>query len=146
MSQVSPGWYPDPSGRFVQRYHDGARWTEHVADASGNMATDTPAGQGGPGRAGGGAGPGRSAGWEQQQAQGWGREPGAGSLASPGVSGGDAGPGWQTDRDWLASGQGAGWESGSGSAPGQPTSWGQGSPWGEGRQPGSGPGGYGGQG
>lgn len=42
MSQVSPGWYPDPSGRFVQRYHDGTRWTEHVADANGNRATDMP--------------------------------------------------------------------------------------------------------
>jgi hypothetical protein len=47
MSQVSPGWYPDPSGRFAQRYHDGARWTEHVADAEGNRATDAPAGQAG---------------------------------------------------------------------------------------------------
>jgi Protein of unknown function (DUF2510) len=42
MSQVSPGWYPDPSGRFVQRYHDGTRWTEHVADAHGNRDTDFP--------------------------------------------------------------------------------------------------------
>jgi hypothetical protein len=42
MSQVSPGWYPDPSGRFVQRYHDGTRWTEHVADAHGNRDTDVP--------------------------------------------------------------------------------------------------------
>ena len=42
MSQVSPGWYPDPSGRFVQRYHDGTRWTEHVADAHGNRDTDAP--------------------------------------------------------------------------------------------------------
>jgi Protein of unknown function (DUF2510) len=48
MSQVSPGWYPDPSGRFAQRYHDGTRWTEHVADAQGNRATDVPAGQAGP--------------------------------------------------------------------------------------------------
>jgi hypothetical protein len=47
MSQVSPGWYPDPSGRFVQRYHDGNRWTEHVADAQGNRDTDAPVGQAG---------------------------------------------------------------------------------------------------
>ena len=47
MSQVSPGWYPDPSGRFAQRYHDGSRWTEHVADAQGNRATDVPGGQAG---------------------------------------------------------------------------------------------------
>jgi hypothetical protein len=45
MSQVTPGWYPDPSGRFAQRYHDGGRWTEHVADAGGNRSTDAPAGQ-----------------------------------------------------------------------------------------------------
>jgi Protein of unknown function (DUF2510) len=49
MSQVSPGWYPDPSGRFAQRYHDGSRWTEHVADAEGNRDTDVPVGQAGPG-------------------------------------------------------------------------------------------------
>jgi hypothetical protein len=55
MSQVSPGWYPDPSGRFVQRYHDGNRWTEHVADAHGNRATDVPAGQAGPASHGGAA-------------------------------------------------------------------------------------------
>lgn len=42
MSQASPGWYPDPSGRFVQRYYDGERWTEHVADAAGNQDTDYP--------------------------------------------------------------------------------------------------------
>jgi hypothetical protein len=42
MSQVRPGWYPDPSGRFAQRYHDGSRWTEHVADAQGNRDTDAP--------------------------------------------------------------------------------------------------------
>lgn len=42
MSQVSPDWYPDPSGRFAQRYHDGERWTEHVADAYGNRDTDPP--------------------------------------------------------------------------------------------------------
>jgi Protein of unknown function (DUF2510) len=48
MSQVSPGWYPDPSGRFAQRYHDGSRWTEHVADAHGNRDTDAPVGQADP--------------------------------------------------------------------------------------------------
>jgi Protein of unknown function (DUF2510) len=48
MSQVSPGWYPDPSGRYAQRYHDGSRWTEHVADAQGNRDTDAPVGQAGP--------------------------------------------------------------------------------------------------
>ena len=48
MSHVSPGWYPDPSGRFAQRYHDGSRWTEHVADAQGNRDTDAPVAQAGP--------------------------------------------------------------------------------------------------
>jgi hypothetical protein len=48
MSQVRPGWYPDPSGRFAQRYHDGSRWTEHVADAQGNRDTDAPVAQAGP--------------------------------------------------------------------------------------------------
>ena len=28
----APGWYPDPSGLHEQRYWDGTRWTEHVAD------------------------------------------------------------------------------------------------------------------
>ena len=46
MSQVTPGWYTDPSGRYNQRYHDGTRWTEYVVDASGNRATD-PTGQAG---------------------------------------------------------------------------------------------------
>jgi hypothetical protein len=46
MSQVTPGWYQDPSGRFAQRYHDGGRWTEHVVDAGGNRTTDA-AGLGG---------------------------------------------------------------------------------------------------
>src|SRR5690606_33697634 len=48
MSQVSPGWYPDPSGRFAQRYHDGTRWTEHVADAGGQRSVDNPEGQAAP--------------------------------------------------------------------------------------------------
>jgi Protein of unknown function (DUF2510) len=48
MSQVSPGWYPDPSGRFAQRYHDGTRWTEHVADAAGQRSVDHPEGQAAP--------------------------------------------------------------------------------------------------
>ncbi|MDY7106673.1 MAG: DUF2510 domain-containing protein [Actinomycetota bacterium] len=42
MSQTTPAWYPDPSGRFAQRYHDGNRWTEHVLDAGGNRNTDAP--------------------------------------------------------------------------------------------------------
>lgn len=30
--QKSPDWYPDPTRRHQLRYHDGARWTEHVSD------------------------------------------------------------------------------------------------------------------
>jgi hypothetical protein len=26
------GWYPDPFGRHERRFHDGRRWTDHVAD------------------------------------------------------------------------------------------------------------------
>lgn len=40
MTQTTPGWYPDPNGRYAQRYHDGTNWTEHVADAAGNRTTD----------------------------------------------------------------------------------------------------------
>lgn len=52
-----PGWYPDPSGRFEHRYHDGDRWTADVAtggqryvDAPGaGPATTVPAGNPRPG-------------------------------------------------------------------------------------------------
>lgn len=27
----SAGWWPDPTGRFDGRYHDGRTWTRHVA-------------------------------------------------------------------------------------------------------------------
>jgi len=68
MSQVSPGWYPDPSGRFAQRYHDGTRWTEHVADASGQRSVDHPEGQG----AAPAANPYDQS--QQQSGQGWGAQ------------------------------------------------------------------------
>ena len=28
---AAAAWYPDPTGRYEQRYHDGTRWTHHVA-------------------------------------------------------------------------------------------------------------------
>ncbi len=34
------GWYPDGTGRHAQRYFDGQRWTDHVADASGRQSMD----------------------------------------------------------------------------------------------------------
>ena len=33
----APGWFPDPRGRFEQRYWDGAKWTAHVARAGATM-------------------------------------------------------------------------------------------------------------
>jgi hypothetical protein len=33
------GWYPDPENRHEMRFHDGARWTHHVADG-GVIAVD----------------------------------------------------------------------------------------------------------
>lgn len=30
-SGPAPGWHPDPTGQFEQRYWDGAQWTDHVA-------------------------------------------------------------------------------------------------------------------
>lgn len=37
---VSAGWYPDPSGRFSQRYFDGGGWTDQVVGANGMTTTD----------------------------------------------------------------------------------------------------------
>lgn len=37
---MTPGWYPDPSGRFPQRYYDGQAWTEQVVGANGMATTD----------------------------------------------------------------------------------------------------------
>jgi hypothetical protein len=28
---TAPGWFPDPAGVPVQRYWDGAQWTDHTA-------------------------------------------------------------------------------------------------------------------
>ena len=30
MSALAPGWYPDPLGRFQERYWDGDEWTARV--------------------------------------------------------------------------------------------------------------------
>jgi hypothetical protein len=38
------GWHPDPHGRAERRYHDGTRWTEHVADAEGDASVDPQGG------------------------------------------------------------------------------------------------------
>ena len=34
-----PNWYPDPTGRFEYRWHDGNGWTQHVS-VSGNASVD----------------------------------------------------------------------------------------------------------
>ena len=39
MTDVPPGWHPDPRGRHQHRYWDGTQWTDHVAD-DGVTATD----------------------------------------------------------------------------------------------------------
>ncbi len=39
---VTPGWYPDPTARFEQRYWDGTQWTADVATAG--TASKDPAG------------------------------------------------------------------------------------------------------
>jgi hypothetical protein len=74
MSQVTPGWYTDPGGRFAQRYHDGTRWTEHVVDASGNRSTDAT-GDSGQAQAGsGGYGAQSAAGYGQSSGDTWGAQ------------------------------------------------------------------------
>lgn len=42
QAAVAAGWYADPIGRHEQRYWDGARWTENVAD--GGTASVDPQG------------------------------------------------------------------------------------------------------
>jgi hypothetical protein len=85
MSQVTPGWYADPSNRYSQRYHDGTQWTEHVVDAAGNRSTDPTgnqapaqaAGYGAQGQAPASYGQQAQAGYGQQQPssdQGWGQQ------------------------------------------------------------------------
>ena len=40
----NPGWYRDPTGRFVMRYWDGRQWTNQV-NSGGANATDEPRGE-----------------------------------------------------------------------------------------------------
>lgn len=35
-----PGWYPDPTGRFPHRWHDGDDWTASVVDPGGQQGYD----------------------------------------------------------------------------------------------------------
>lgn len=37
---MNADWFPDPSGRFAQRFFDGSHWTEHVVGASGTTVAD----------------------------------------------------------------------------------------------------------
>lgn len=37
---MNADWFPDPSGRFAQRFFDGSGWTEHVVGASGTTVSD----------------------------------------------------------------------------------------------------------
>jgi hypothetical protein len=141
MSQVSPGWYPDPSGRFAQRYHDGTRWTEHVADAGGQRSIDNPEGQGQAAPAAtsyGGAA-------QQQGGQGWGDQGyGQGPQQSSSGEGWPAGGG-QPGGGQAGYGQQGGQDYGQQSGAGYGQSSGEGWPAGGG-QPGGGQPGYGQQG
>jgi len=149
MSQVTPGWYPDPSGRFAQRYHDGGRWTEHVADAGGNRSTDAPAGQSAP------AQPAQPSYGGTPSGQGYGQQPGYGGTPS-GQGYGQAeqtpsgqGYGQQPGYGGTPSGQGYGSQPGYGGTPSgqgygsQPGYGGTPSGQGYGSQPGYGQQGYG---
>jgi len=157
MSQVSPGWYPDPSGRFAQRYHDGTRWTEHVADAGGQRSIDNPEGQGqaapaapsyggaaqqqggqGWGDQGYGQGPQQSSSGEGWPAAGGGGQQGYGQQADQGH--GQQGYGQSSGEGWPAAGGGG--QQGYGQQPG---GWQAGGQQGYGQQPvqGYGQGGYG---
>jgi uncharacterized protein YbjQ (UPF0145 family) len=45
MSDVAPGWYPDPQDETKIRYWDGSTWTEHVQPATASApAAEQPAG------------------------------------------------------------------------------------------------------
>lgn len=40
---ATEGWHPDPAGRHEHRYHDGQRWTDHVADGGEAKVDSAPA-------------------------------------------------------------------------------------------------------
>jgi hypothetical protein len=156
MSQVSPGWYPDPGGRFAQRYHDGTRWTEHVADAGGNRSTDPPAGQqtADPSAAQGYGGTPSGQGYgqqPQQPQQGYGTPSDQGygqQQPQQGYGGTPSGQGYgqqpQPGYGGTPSGQGYGQQQPQQGYGGTPSGQGYGQPQqGYGQQPGYGPQGYG---
>lgn len=43
-ADLTAAWCPDPTGRHVQRYWDGLRWTQHATDTSGVQVVDWPTG------------------------------------------------------------------------------------------------------
>ena len=75
MASTPANWYPDPMGRFEQRYWDGSVWTEHVS-TGGQQQLDPLEGS-----------PAASADRIQQQVAGAGIT-GAGITAPPGAGGG----------------------------------------------------------
>ena len=155
MSQVSPGWYPDPSGRFAQRYHDGTRWTEHVADAGGQRSVDNPEGQAAPaadpyaGQQQSGDQWGQQAQQPQSSGEGWAAQGGQAGYGQqpqqPGYGQPSSGQGWPAQGQPQSSGQGwpaQGGQAGYGQQPqagyGQQQGYGQQGGYGYG-QPASGP-------
>jgi len=42
MPTIAAGWYLDPGNTALQRYWDGAAWTEHVAPVAAPPATPVP--------------------------------------------------------------------------------------------------------
>jgi hypothetical protein len=116
MSQVTPGWYTDPGGRFAQRYHDGTSWTEHVVDASGNRSTD-PTGEAGQSQAAasGGYGAQSAQGYGQTSGDSWGQQQqGYGAQQPPAQQGygQQAQPGYGSGGYGAESGQQQGYGSG----------------------------------
>ena len=40
MGCVTSGWFPDPYGRFSERFYDGAEWTVRVRRRNGDETSD----------------------------------------------------------------------------------------------------------